>query len=131
MFNFLTKMNYQFWMGSVFTGMGLATMFFPEIVMRLSLDQNYIHYAFGAQGMNPVVKFVTQCFGSQAALCGTLILSSRFTKNTFKIFGFCMIPYLIFDVLAYQFGPLSLFGAVGDGLGNIIFITCCWLGFFQ
>lgn len=65
-----------------------------------------------------------QCFGSQATLCGILILSCKFTAETFKIYGLSILPYSAFDRLAWNAGALTVFGAAGDAAGNIIFAKC-------
>lgn len=70
-----------------------------------------------------------QCFGSQATLCGVLILATKFTSQSFKTFGLCILPYFVFDGLAYSRGYLTALGAVGDAAGNIVFLACSWLGY--
>jgi hypothetical protein len=40
-----------------------------------------------------------------------------------------MIPYLVFDAVGYVIGVLTLFGAIGDALGNLVFVACCLLGY--
>ncbi len=44
-------------------------------------------------------------------------------------FGLAMIPYLVFDVAGYIAGALTPFGAIGDAVGNLIFTTCCYIGY--
>ena len=115
----------QLVMGSVFTGMGLVTMLFPTTTAELSLRKEFL----GNDGVTPAVKLIMQCFGSQASLCGLLILSSKFTAKTYRNFGLAMIPYFIFDYHFWRIGALSTFGAVGDAVGNIIFSACCYAGY--
>jgi hypothetical protein len=62
-----------------------------------------------------------RCFGSQASLCGILRLTSQFQPETYQIFGLSILPFFVFDVMAYQSGYLTKFGAIGDAIGNIIF----------
>lgn len=76
-------------------------------------------------------RLVLQCFGSQAALCGLLILSAKFSANTFRLFGLAMIPYVAFDYLAWRMGALTPFGALGDLAGNVVFGVCCYQGYRQ
>jgi hypothetical protein len=40
-----------------------------------------------------------------------------------------MLPYVAFDYAFWKQGALTNFGAAGDLAGNVIFITCCWLGY--
>lgn len=111
-------------MGSVFTGMGLVTMLCPEQVTKLSFSKELLK-----EGCTPALKLAMQCFGSQASLCGLLILSSRFTKRTWRNFGLAMVPYFVFDAYFWKQGALTTFGAVGDAAGNVVFSLCCYLGY--
>ena len=115
----------QLFMGTVFTGMGLATMLFPKTTAELAFKENYL----GKEGVTKPLKRIMQCFGSQATLCGVLILSSKFTAETFKVFGLSMIPYFAFDYLAWSSGALTPFGAIGDAVGNLIFVSCSLVGY--
>ena len=112
-------------MGTVFSGMGLATMFFPETVLKLSFKKEFL----GTEGITSANKLIIQCFGSQASLCGLLILSTKFTAESYRNFGLAMIPYFIFDLYFWQKGALTAFGAVGDAFGNMIFSACCYIGY--
>lgn len=114
----------QMFMGSVFAGMGVATMVFPKTITEMSFTKQFL----GKEGVTPPLILTMRCFGSQAALCGLLILSSTFDANTYRNFGLAMIPYFAFDVHCYSVGALTTFGAVGDGIGNVIFAACCLLG---
>jgi hypothetical protein len=126
-------MIFQQTMGGVFTAMGIATMMFPVTAMRLSLRKSYLGPLLINKGkgwdVHPALKFVTRCFGSQATLCGLLILTTKMNKSSFQWFGGAMIPYLIFDIMAWKQGVLTAFGALGDGLGNVIFLVCSILAY--
>lgn len=50
----------RLFMGSVFMGMGMATMLFPQTATELSLTKEFL----GKDGVTPVLKLVMQCFGS-------------------------------------------------------------------
>ena len=115
----------QMFMGTVFTGMGLATMLFPKVTTELSFSKTFL----GKEGVTEPVKLVMRCFGSQATLCGLLILSSDFKADTFRNFGLAIIPYFIFDIHYWRSGALTNFGAAGDAVGNIIFAACCLAGY--
>eukprot|EP01032_Pedospumella_encystans_P016802 gene16802-19154_t len=111
-------------MGSIFTSMGLATMIFPKMITELSFNKEFL----GKDGVTPPLKLAMQCFGSQASLCGLLILSSKFTSRTYRNFGLAMIPYFVFDYYFWSNGALTTFGAAGDAIGNTVFASCCFLG---
>ncbi len=122
--------RYQLWMGAVFTGMGVATLLFPTTVFQYCIHpQHHVDLFKSANQVQPIAQLVLQCFGSQATLCGIVILSSKFDKTTFKIFGLSMIPFFIFDAMAYQQGFLTVLGAVGDAIGNVLFSVCCYKGY--
>ena len=112
-------------MGSVFTGMGLLTMISPKVAAEMSLTKDFL----GKDGVTPALKLVMQCFGSQASLCGLVILSSNFTARTYRNFGLAMIPYLMFDYHCWANNALTTFGALGDVAGNALFAACCAVGY--
>ncbi len=116
-------------MGTVFTGMGLVTLMFPCTILRLSIPAIHWSNIISIDHVNPTVKLITQCFGSQAVLSGILILFSDFSTTTFTAFGISIIPFFIFDYLAWQAGLLTKFGAIGDGIGNLIFCFCSYYGY--
>ncbi|KAJ3253116.1 hypothetical protein HK103_000866 [Boothiomyces macroporosus] len=124
---------YQRLMGTVFTGMGLACLIFPETTLRLSFTEptlkSVMNYSIGGLILSPAAKLLMQAFGSQATLCGVLILNAKFTQQTFFVFGVSMIPFFVFDYMAYAAGFLSPLGAIGDAIGNTIFSYCCYKGY--
>ncbi|CAK4675384.1 unnamed protein product [Aphanomyces euteiches] len=120
---FQRHMKQEQWiMGSVFTAMGLGTMFFPDLVHEYCFDREF------SGELTPALKLVLQCFGSQAALCGWTILSTKWDASSYRNFGLAMIPYFVFDAYAAM-GAITPLGALGDGLGNVIFATCCYFGY--
>ena len=110
--------------------MGDATMLFPDLVLRHCIHARHHPTIFnGSGGSNPIPKLVMQCFGSQATLCGILILSTKWTSQSYKTFALCILPYFVFDGLAYTRGYLTALCAVGDAAGNIVFLACSWFGY--
>lgn len=137
-------------MGIVFTAMGLITMIFPQRVLDISFQGDFLlspsnssvvssssfsplssssSPSSSSMSYSPILLLVVRCFGSQACLCGLLILITKFNKRTNLYFGLAMIPYLVFDAVGYVSGVLTLFGAIGDALGNLVFVTCCLHGY--
>jgi hypothetical protein len=119
----------QYLLGGVFTGMGLATMLFPSEVLRHCFTKEFLALPSGSTEYPRSLVLSIQCFGSQASLCGLVILSSKFCKETYRNFGLAMIPYFVFDYYFWQRNALTNFGAIGDALGNVIFSACCYLGY--
>ncbi|RHY17704.1 hypothetical protein DYB37_011064 [Aphanomyces astaci] len=115
----------QWIMGSVFTAMGLATMLFPGLVYEYGFEKEFVSNA----SPSAALLLMTQCFGSQAALGGLTILSTRWNSTSYRNFGIFMIPYFVFDVYVRSIGAITTLGAVGDGIGNIVFSLCCYVGY--
>lgn len=119
--------------GVTFTGMGAITLLFPGTTLYYSLTpSSYLSITKGLQPSDvivPEMKLMTQCFGAQATLGGIIILTSQFSKFTFKIFGLSMIPFYWFDYMAWSWGIISPLGAIGDAIGNTIFCVCSWMGY--
>ncbi|KAJ3270801.1 hypothetical protein HDV01_007423 [Terramyces sp. JEL0728] len=124
---------YQRLMGTVFTGMGLVCLVFPETTLRLALAEptlkSVMNYSVSGLVISPAAKLLMQTFGSQASLCGVLILNAHFTQQTFFVFGVSMIPFFVFDYMAHAAGFLTPFGAIGDAVGNAVFSYCCYKGY--
>eukprot|EP01113_Clastostelium_recurvatum_P031943 TRINITY_DN4045_c0_g1_i1.p1 TRINITY_DN4045_c0_g1~~TRINITY_DN4045_c0_g1_i1.p1 ORF type:complete len:164 (+),score=20.04 TRINITY_DN4045_c0_g1_i1:50-493(+) len=119
----------QFVMGTLFTGMGLAVIALPDLTLRLSVPHEFLYRGVIEGGGIPAsTVLMAQCFGAQASLAGLLILSSKFTASTYRVFGLAMAPFFAFDVWGYAAGRLTAFGALGDGFGNLVFSVCCYLG---
>jgi hypothetical protein len=116
----------QFTMGTVFSGMGLATMLFPVQIANLSLTKEFL----GRDGVTPALKLVMQCFGAQASLCGMLIYNTKWTACSYKYFGLSILPFLAFDYHFWKNGALTQFGAIGDAVGNLIFLYGSYLGHY-
>ncbi len=116
--------TFQYLLGTLFTGMGLATLISPKSVIEMSFSKEFL----GKDGVTPPLTLAVQCFGSQASLCGLLIMSSKFTSKTFRNLGLAMIPYFVCDVHLWRIGALTSFGAMRDGVGNVVFASCCYLG---
>lgn len=112
--------------------MGIATMLLPETVLTYCFNEKYdssIFRGMNKTDINPITKFTMQCFGAQATLCGLLILTTEFTANSFKAFGTAMISFFVFDYMAYSKGYLNFIGALGDAVGNTVFVYCSWMGY--
>ena len=127
--------NPQNVMGSTFLGMGLVTLCFPSTVLHLSITPESLGNLMVTSPSgtltfaHPLLKLLMSCFGAQASLCGILLLCCKMTRKTYKVFGSAILPFFLFDYWAWKAGMLTNFGALGDLLGNSVFVTCCWLGY--
>jgi hypothetical protein len=79
--------------------------------------------------MQPPFQMAVQRFGAKTALAGLLILSARFTPETYRNLGLGVIPFIALDYLGFTTGGLSKIGALGDGLINATVALCCYVGF--
>lgn len=114
-------------MGGTFFAMGVGTMLFPSTVIDLCFSPEYFNNSQGE-------RFLMSCFGSQATLQGLLLLTCEMKQSTWLKWGLGIIPFVVFDVYTCPKGPYPLvtwLGAAGDGLGNAIFLTCCYLAYRQ
>lgn len=73
-------------------------------------------------------RFIMGCFGAQAVLTGTLMLTARFTPMTFLVFGLagsipyfaCKVWFVFVEPVLNQWMPLDFAGNLG------ILITGIW-----
>lgn len=100
--------------------MGLGTMLFPNQIIPLSFNTYQLD-------TNLVLTF--RCFGAQASLVGLLLLSCKMTKRAYRNFGLAMLPFVAFDYIAWDRGVATTLGALGDLAGNVVFMTCCAIGY--
>ena len=117
----------QLVMGGQFFAMGVITLLCPSHVIRYGTNPSIVSDSPGA-------RFMTRCFGSQAALQGVLLLTCEFKTRTWLWWGAAIVPFLVFNVLCSPVGPfpaLSWLGVLGDGIGNIFFLSCCVVGFLR
>ena len=117
----------QYVMGSVFSAMGLGTMLFPRMVYDLCFTKDFVEHA----QLTAPMKLMIQCFGAQASLCGLTILSTTWDKIAYRNFAAAIVPFFVFDGYFYRSGALTALGAIGDLAGNLVFVACCWQGYFR
>ena len=110
----------QLILGGMFSLMGMGTMLFPKHLIPLSLRN--------APENSRELNFVFRCFGAQATLCGLLLLSCKPSRTLYRNFGLAMVPFFIFDYVAWNAGFLTEFGALGDAAGNLVFSICSFIG---
>lgn len=113
--------------GGTFFAMGAGTMMFPSTIIDLSCNPEYFNNS-------PGERFLVSCFGSQATLQGLLLLTCEMKPSTWLCWGLGIVPFVILDAVVSPRGPFPVstwLGVAGDGLGNAIFLTCCYLAYGQ
>lgn len=106
---------------AVFIVLGGWALVAPSTAINLGLQPAY------RQG--PGMAFAVGCFGAQALIAGLFAATARFTAQTFAGYGVMLIAFLIFDYWFWAVEPvLSPLGAGLDGLGNLVMLVLCWLG---
>ena len=93
----------------------------PRSAIELGLQPEYRQGA----GMG----FAVGCFGAQALIAGLFAATARFTRTTFAAYGVMLIGFLAFDYWFWAVVPvLTTLGAALDGIGNLIMMALCWIG---
>lgn len=93
----------------------------PRSAIELGLRPEYRQGA----GMG----FAVGCFGAQALIAGLFAATAQFTRTTFAAYGVMLIGFLAFDYWFWAVVPvLTTLGAALDGIGNLIMMALCWIG---
>jgi hypothetical protein len=109
-------------LASVFFILGGWCLFAPGSVLALCIQPDY-------QSDDPIAPFLMAAFGAQAMIAGLFAMTAQFTRLTFLAYGIGLLPFFAFDFYFYFVTPvLTLIGAGGDFVGNVIMIGMCWLG---
>ena len=115
----------QILLASVFLGLGAWALLFPSQVLRLGLRPELYT---GDQ----VTAVIMGCFGAQAVLGGTIMLLSRFTPQTFLVFGFLgSIPFFGFNYYFVYVEPIFSRWMLVDFAGNIAIFGLCAIGYLK
>jgi hypothetical protein len=64
----------------------------------------------------------------QAVIAGVFAAFSTFTKTTYIAYAVALLPFFVFDYWFYVVDPLLTSVGVLDGLGNIVILVLCYLG---
>ncbi len=106
---------------AVFIALGGWALIDPRSAIELGLQPGYREGA----GMG----FAVGCFGAQALIAGLFAATARFTRATFAAYGIMLIGFLAFDYWFWAVEPvLTPLGAALDGVGNLIMMALCWVG---
>lgn len=80
------------------------------------------------QVTGPLAPLLMGCFGAQAVLCSIFILTSRFTRYSFAVYGVALLPFFWFNYHFYFVQPVINAVMAVDCIGNIIMLILCILG---
>jgi hypothetical protein len=110
-------------LGLIFILLGGWCLFFPGVVESLVLKPEYY------VGNTTTAIFVG-CFGAQAVLGGTVILTCVFKPSTFLIFGLVgSIPFFGFNYYFYFIEPIFTDWMLLDIVGNTGIFLCGVMGY--
>lgn len=105
-------------LASIFLALGACVLVFPSQVEQLVLNPTYV-----VGTLSSAVAFA--CFGAQAVLTGTVILTARFTARTFLVFGLVgSVPFFVFNYYFYFVAPVFSKWMLLDFLGNVGILFC-------
>jgi hypothetical protein len=108
----LSARHVQTLLGLIFLALGGWVLLFPGQVEALALNPDY---AIGTRTSRVLIA----CFGAQAVLCGTVIVSSRFAARTFLLFGLLgSLPFFLFNYYYVFVVPIFSRWMMLDVLGN-------------
>jgi hypothetical protein len=116
----------QLIMAVVWGTMGAGCMLFPEPLMRMSFAKDTLPEREGET--NPALKLTFRCFGAQAVMVGLLLGVSKLDRRGHALWGLAILPFFAFDAMAYNGGLLTPLGAIGDAIGNTVFLAASAAG---
>lgn len=76
----------------------------------------------------PILNVAIGCFGAQAVLAGLFVISSRFTRWSFLVYGIALLPFFGFNYWFLFVTPLFSAGMMIDFLANLAMLAFCILG---
>ncbi len=121
----MSPRSIQFLLALVFLGLGVWALVLPSHVLRLGIRPELYT---GDQ----VTAVIMGCFGAQAILSGTVVLLSRFTPQTFLIFGLLgSIPFFYFNYYFVYVVEIFSRWMLIDFVGNIAIFGICTIGYLK
>lgn len=109
----ISAKHIQVLLGLIFLLLGGWVLLFPGQVEALALNPNHV---IGTQ----TSRVLFGCFGAQAVLCGTVIVSSHFTARTFLVFGLVgSLPFFLFNYYFVFVVPIFSKWMILDVMGNV------------
>lgn len=117
----MTARKLQTCLSLIFLLLGSWCLFFPSMVVEVTFRPEL---AFASEQ----ARFIMGCFGAQAVLTGTIILTARFSSMTFLVFGLAgSIPFFIFNFWFLFIEPVLNQWMLLDFAGNLgILVIGIW-----
>jgi hypothetical protein len=116
-------------MAGTFGMMALPCMLHPELVLQLSFSER-----LQPQRDSPQMELsllLMRCFGSQAMLTSIAMAIGNWNDQSHKVWIASIIPFFFFDAMAWNNGMLTVAGAAGDAIGNVVFVSCSALSLLK
>lgn len=115
--------HYQYLLASIFLGLGSFACFWPGVVETICIRPEF-------RVDTDLSRLFIACFGAQAILCGTVILTSRFTPMTFLVFGLIgSVPFFVFNAWFYFVTEIFTEWMLLDFAGNFGILLCGLMGY--
>jgi hypothetical protein len=119
----MTAQRVQYFLASIFLGLGGWCLLAPRSVELLVFRPEF-------QILSPTSTLLMACFGAQAVLAGTVIVTSEFKSQTFLIFGLIgSVPFFIFNYYFYFVAEMFTDWMLLDFAGNIGILITCLVGY--
>ena len=117
----MTAFRLQCLLSLIFLLLGAWCLLFPGTVVRFTFQPEFSDATRQA-------RFLMGCFGAQAVLTGTVLLTARFTPITFLIFGLVgSVPFFAFNLWFTLAEPVLNAWMLLDFAGNVgILVTGVW-----
>lgn len=117
----MSSRQIQWALAAVFFVLGGWCLISPSSVMALTIRPEF-------QSDDFIALFAFGCFGAQAILAGLFAAFSRFTKTTFLVYGFALLPFFVFDYWFFVVKPVLTPLGMMDAVGNVIMLALCVQG---
>ena len=117
----MTSRKLQVCLAFIFLLLGGWCLLFPSSVIAITFLPEFANSDLQA-------RFLMGCFGAQAVLTGTIVLTARFTPTTFLVFGLIgSVPFFAFNVWFFVVEPVLNAWMLLDFAGNIgILVIGLW-----
>jgi hypothetical protein len=105
-----------------FVVLGAWCLLCPNMVENLGIRPEHFHGT-------AVTALLIGCFGAQAILSGLFAAFSRFTRNTFLIYGLALLPFFWFNYWFVFVVPIFTKWMALDFFANVFMLVLCYIGY--